>query len=90
VDRQEAEHLNELGDRLAADREVLERAIDLLNEASYEHTYRNRKRAKQILAAAWVDIAEVVQALSMPAPAFRKAAAPTHVVRRRRLHVVTS
>lgn len=33
VDREEADRLNGLGDRLAADRDVLEQAINLLNVA---------------------------------------------------------
>lgn len=74
VDREEAEYLNGIGDRVAADRDVLERVIDLVNAASFEDTHRNRVRAKRVLLGALVDLAEVVQALSMPAPAFRKAA----------------
>jgi len=83
VDREEAEYLNTLGDRVAADLVVLKQVIDLVSAASFEDTHRNRIRARRALLGALVDLAEV-QALSAPAPAFRKAATPLHIVRSRR------
>jgi len=71
LDDLEAERLNVLADRIAADLEVLKQVVDTINTASREEISHNRKRAKRLLVGAWVDIAGVVRALSEPVPAYR-------------------